>query len=93
MGSHFSLLQREEERKGQGLRMGEGNPPKVKIELLTRRVYRADGVGGQQEMERNKAADRDSWARQHAWLLLNFFHFLWVILSTSTVESSEFSAG
>ena len=28
-----------------------------------------------QEMERNYAAARHSWARQHAWLLLSFFPF------------------
>ena len=37
--------------------------------------YRADGVEGPQEMERNEAAARHSWARQHAWLLLTFFPF------------------
>ena len=38
-------------------------------------MYRADGMDGPQEMERNLAAARHSWARQHAWLLLNFFPF------------------
>ena len=32
-------------------------------------------MDGPQEMERNLAAARHSWARQHAWLLLNFFPF------------------
>ena len=38
--------------------------------------YRADGEDGPQEMERNEAAARHSWARQHAWPLLRFFPFL-----------------
>ena len=41
-----------------------------------------------QEIERNSAAARHSWARQHAWLVgcfLIYFHFLWGKLSTRTV--------
>ena len=38
-------------------------------------MYRADGVDGPQEMEKNEAVVRHSWARQHAWLLLTFFPF------------------
>ena len=43
--------------------------------LNTALKYRADGVDGPQEMERNLAAARHSWARQHAWLWLTFFSF------------------
>ena len=46
-------------------------------QMLTRRrpspvTYRVDGVDVAQETERNEAAARQSWARQHAWLLLSF---------------------
>ena len=30
---------------------------------------------------------RHSWARQQAWLLLSFFHFLWAILWLHPVDS------
>ena len=36
---------------------------------------RVDGVHVAQEMERNQAAARHSWARQHTWLLLSFSPF------------------
>ena len=39
-------------------------------------VYSARAQDGPQEMERNLAGARHSWARQHAWLLLSFFPFL-----------------
>ena len=38
--------------------------------------YRVDGVDVAQETERNEAAARHSWARQHTWLLLRFSPFL-----------------
>ena len=47
----------------------------VDIKFKVPPQYRADGVDGRQEMERNLAAARHSWARQQAWLLLSF-HFL-----------------
>ena len=39
-------------------------------------LYRVDGVDVAQEAERNKAAARHSWARQHTWLLLSSLCFL-----------------
>ena len=38
-------------------------------------LYSARAQDCPQEMERNEAAPRHSWARQHAWLLLSFFPF------------------
>ena len=38
-------------------------------------LYSARAQDGPQDMERNEAGDRLSCARQHAWLLLNFFPF------------------
>ena len=40
-----------------------------------RRVYSARAQDGPQEMDRNWAAARHSWARQHDWLLLKLFPF------------------
>ena len=37
--------------------------------------YRVRPQDCPQEMERNEAAARHSWARQHDWLLLRFFPF------------------
>ena len=48
-------------------------------------MYSARAQDDPQVMERNQAAARHSWARQHAWLLLFSLRFLWAILSTSTV--------
>ena len=38
-------------------------------------LYRVRLQNGPQEMERNEAAARHTWAKQHAWLLLSFFPF------------------
>ena len=38
-------------------------------------MYSARAQDGPQDMERNEAAARHSWDRQHAWLLLRFFPF------------------
>ena len=38
-------------------------------------MYSARAQDGPQDMERNKAAARHRWTRQHAWLLLSFFPF------------------
>ena len=38
-------------------------------------MYSVDGVDVAQEMERNLAAARHSWARQNTWLLLSFSLF------------------
>ena len=38
-------------------------------------LYSAHVWFAPQEMERNAAAARHSWARQHAWLLLNLYPF------------------
>ena len=43
------------------------------LEKWLEMFYRADGVDGPQEIERNKAAARHSWVRQNTWLLLSFF--------------------
>ena len=37
--------------------------------------YRVDGVDVAEETERNEAAARQSWGRQHTWLLLSFSPF------------------
>ena len=54
-------------------------------------LYSARAQDCPQEMERNEAAPRHSWARQHAWLLLSFFPFslhcalIWSCLASACI--------
>ena len=47
----------------------------VRSHLWLAALQHADIGYGPQEMERNQAAARHRWARQHAWQLLSFFPF------------------